>query len=474
MDPIARHLADLNEVAPVAAAALGQIGGKPAIDALVAALSDSRPEVRKAAAGSLGLLKARQAIPALVKAADDKESGSEAILALTRMPTADATYAYLRGIAGKDALVRKQSIEALTSIRDAAKAEVEAKVAAGEIKGGALSLVQQIYSSYQPLTLWSVVGPFPLNAAPPFALDNPIQTSGSEFQGLEGKTVKWRKTRGNSAEHGAVDLERIFGSNDNICAFAVTDFTSASDRDAEFQAGCDDTLTVWLNGEQIFNKEGNGGWRFDEIHMKGRVKAGKNTVVVKCGNISGAWLFSLEAGSERTGRIFQTTVAKRPDRDAYGRFAMSHDGNIENGSKVFHNAQLVGCTRCHETGHNDGGQVGPSLAGVGVKYDRSKLIESVVYPSAQILDGYEQVFVKTRDGEVQAGIIRGEDDHSVTLYDSAAKKYIIKKSNIESRKPSKISLMPEGLEQGISEQDFADLIAYLQSLKDKPAEPAKK
>jgi hypothetical protein len=34
--------------------------------------------------------------------------------------------------------------------------------------------------------------------------------------------------------------------------------------------------------------------------------------------------------------------------------------------------------------------------------------------------------------------------------------------------------MPEGLEQGISEQDFADLIGYLQSLKEKPAETPKK
>jgi putative heme-binding domain-containing protein len=472
-DLIAKHLSDQNEVAPAAATALGQIGGKPAIDALVTALSDSRPEVRKAAAASLGQLRPKQAIPALVKAADDKESGNEAILALTRMPTADATDAYLHGIAGKDALVRKQSVEALTSVRDAAKAEVEAKVAAGDIKGGALSLVQQIYSSYQPLTVWSLVGPFPLDAAPPFELDKPIHAEG-ELKGLDGKPVKWRKVRGNASEHGQVDLGHILGENDNISAFAVTDFTSANERDVTFQAGCDDTLTVWLNGEKIFNKEGNGGWNFEEIHMKGHVKAGKNVVVVKCGNISGAWLFSLEAGSERAGKIFETVAAKKPDRDAYGRFALSHEGNIENGSRIFHNAQLVGCTRCHETGHNDGGQVGPSLAGIGIKYDRAKLIESVVYPSAQILDGYEQVFLKTKDGDVQAGIVKAEDDQSVTLFDSAAKKYVIKKSDIDSRKPSKISLMPEGLEQGISEQDFADLIGYLQSLKEKPAETPKK
>ena len=33
--------------------------------------------------------------------------------------------------------------------------------------------------------------------------------------------------------------------------------------------------------------------------------------------------------------------------------------------------------------------------------------------------------------------------------------------------------MPNGLAEGLTSQDFADLIAYLETLKDKPAEPSK-
>jgi len=40
--------------------------------------------------------------------------------------------------------------------------------------------------------------------------------------------------------------------------------------------------------------------------------------------------------------------------------------------------------------YGEGGEVGPDLTGVGLKYGRDHFIESVLYPSAKILDGYKQ------------------------------------------------------------------------------------
>jgi cytochrome c1 len=51
---------------------------------------------------------------------------------------------------------------------------------------------------------------------------------------------------------------------------------------------------------------------------------------------------------------------------------------------------------------------------------------------------------------------------------------VIKKADIDRRKESPLSAMPEGLEQALSTQEFADLIAYLQSLKEPAPAPAKK
>jgi len=68
--------------------------------------------------------------------------------------------------------------------------------------------------------------------------------------------------------------------------------------------------------------------------------------------------------------------------------------------------------------------------------------------------------------------VRGETADELTLIDTDAKKHVIPKKEIESRKQSDLSLMPDGLQIGLSLQDFADLIAYLENLKDQPVHAA--
>jgi putative heme-binding domain-containing protein len=111
------------------------------------------------------------------------------------------------------------------------------------------------------------------------------------------------------------------------------------------------------------------------------------------------------------------------------------------------------------------------LTGIHAKYSRAFIIESVVDPSKQILDGYQQVLFETQDGQDWAGIVRSETTDEVTIIDSGAVKHVLKKSNIKSRQVSQISLMPEGLERGLSLVEFSDLISYVEH-PDLP-EPAK-
>ncbi|MDB5330888.1 MAG: putative rane-bound dehydrogenase, partial [Phycisphaerales bacterium] len=97
---------------------------------------------------------------------------------------------------------------------------------------------------------------------------------------------------------------------------------------------------------------------------------------------------------------------------------------------------------------------------------RAQIIESVLYPSKQIAAGYEQTLIRTKDGNVQSGVVRGETDTEVTLFDSSANKIVVRKSDIDVRKTSNVSVMPDGLQAGLTPQQFADLIAYLQSLRE--------
>ncbi|HYE19574.1 MAG TPA: PVC-type heme-binding CxxCH protein [Tepidisphaeraceae bacterium] len=173
--------------------------------------------------------------------------------------------------------------------------------------------------------------------------------------------------------------------------------------------------------------------------------------------------------NERTTKLWKyDTKALAPE--AFVRYAKTHPGDVNQGKKVFANANIA-CVKCHRVGEQgQGPDIGPSLVGVGTKYDRQFLIESIVYPSKQILDGYHQTIVRLKDGDVQNGIVRSETDAEVVLFDTGAEKHVIKKTEIASREHGKLSVMPEGLHTALKPEEFADLIAYLESLK----EPAKK
>src|SRR5207244_8860826 len=123
-------------------------------------------------------------------------------------------------------------------------------------------------------------------------------------------------------------------------------------------------------------------------------------------------------------------------------------GDRLRGKKIFNDMTTVACVKCHKA-EAEGGEVGPDLNSVGAKYSRAQIIEHILYPSKIILDGYQQTTVLTKDGDTQAGIVRGETSDELTLLDTEGKKHLIPKNQIEKRKQSELSLMPEGLQLGL-------------------------
>jgi putative heme-binding domain-containing protein len=166
-------------------------------------------------------------------------------------------------------------------------------------------------------------------------------------------------------------------------------------------------------------------------------------------------------------KILETPIAQ------YQEFALVHSGDPKRGRTLFHDLKGVGCIRCHRI-NDEGGDIGPDLTGIRSKYPRVFIIESVLYPSKVILDGYQQVFFKTKDDDDVSGLVRNETPDEVTVIDSAGAKHVLKKANIVSRKVSQISLMPEGLQSGLSVTEFSDLISYLENpvLAPAPKPPA--
>lgn len=120
------------------------------------------------------------------------------------------------------------------------------------------------------------------------------------------------------------------------------------------------------------------------------------------------------------------------------------------------------CTKCHDT--QSGTLLGPDIAKIGKEGTAEYLIESVLFPSKVIKKGYETIVITTVDGRTFTGLLVEEKNGNVTLIDpaSSGKKIVVASADIEDRKVSQKSLMPDGMVNLLSDrQQFLDLAKYL-------------
>jgi len=140
-----------------------------------------------------------------------------------------------------------------------------------------------------------------------------------------------------------------------------------------------------------------------------------------------------------------------------GETINGRDGSIAAGKKIYLSRQ---CALCH----NGGKALGPSLNGVAKRFSAADLFRATVDPSHAIPDRYRAKQVLTSDGEVVLGLVVYESVDGVTLMASDGHTKRVNVDEIEEMRWSKVSLMPEGLLMGLSDQEVADLLAYLSSL----------
>jgi putative heme-binding domain-containing protein len=154
----------------------------------------------------------------------------------------------------------------------------------------------------------------------------------------------------------------------------------------------------------------------------------------------------------------------RGDPFVFRQHALNHGGDSKKGENLFQRLGSTSCATCHRV-HGQGGDVGPDLSLIGGKFDRAHLVESILEPSRQIVEGYRTSVLALTDGRLLSGIVREESAERVTLVDAGGQRLQLAKSQIEERRLSDISLMPDGLANDLTPQQFTDLIAYLESLR---------
>lgn len=132
-------------------------------------------------------------------------------------------------------------------------------------------------------------------------------------------------------------------------------------------------------------------------------------------------------------------------------------GDAARGKLVF---ARQNCVKCHEGGN----RLGPQLNGIYGRFKRHDVFQAIVNPNDQVPERYRAVTIETVDGMIVQGTVIYESVDGITLSDSSGNTVRINKSEIETRQKSRQSVMPSGLLDNASDQDWADLEAYLKTL----------
>lgn len=143
-----------------------------------------------------------------------------------------------------------------------------------------------------------------------------------------------------------------------------------------------------------------------------------------------------------------------------GQVASNRD--FESGKAAFNDAQ---CFTCHRFG-NEGGAVGPELAGAGSKYSRLDILESLLEPSKVVSDQYQNFIIVKKDGEDVVGRLTDENSDRIIMMPSMLTPEAtveIPLAEITSRQPSKVSPMPTGLLNHLTRAEILDLLAFIET-----------
>jgi putative heme-binding domain-containing protein len=136
-------------------------------------------------------------------------------------------------------------------------------------------------------------------------------------------------------------------------------------------------------------------------------------------------------------------------------------GDVRRGESVFFSAK-ASCSVCHRLG-NAGGTTGPDLSKIGETRTERDLLESVLYPSLSFVRSYEPVLIITTSGHAVSGNIRNETADEYVLATGPDKEARVRRDEIEELQPGTVSIMPAGLDQQLTVEQLADLVAFLKN-----------
>lgn len=432
VESVQKLLADSDaRVRSAAAFAAGKLAVRPAADALLRLARDANADVRRSALEALRQLREERVLPLAVAALGDPETGLQALECVGQLGG-------LEQLAAVTELARRQpSTEMLAAVGTVltnwrGTKEIEAKGRAkldrafAEIHGGSGVLLGWFVQSVAP------------------------QDATAQVESLgRGESPDWRLVLSSG-----IDARVRPGNAPDRVWLAYTQIVVAEPMRVEMFAASSSPATIWLNGKVSYQRDKPGVIGPYPDRFEAALSKGVNRVVVRLAGDKAATEFQL--------RFRQRTAT--PERERLALAALARAGNPARGREVFLNADKSLCVKCHRVGEQ-GERIGPELTGLGNRFSKIHIVESVLEPSRTIAPSFETLAIELKSGKVLNGVRVAEDDASVTIADNEGRKQVIPKRDIEEQKRQPLSTMPEGLEKRLSEDEFVDLISYLVNLK---------
>ena len=137
-------------------------------------------------------------------------------------------------------------------------------------------------------------------------------------------------------------------------------------------------------------------------------------------------------------------------------------GNAKAGAEIFQRPQL-GCISCHAV-NGVGGNIGPNLSALGSAQPIDFIVGAILDPQKEIKEGFTSVSVTMKDGEEYQGYAVRETKDELVLRDVLQNKEVrLRRANIQERRQNG-SVMPSGLADTLTREEFRDLVKYLSEL----------
>lgn len=211
--------------------------------------------------------------------------------------------------------------------------------------------------------------------------------------------------------------------------------------------------------EDVGLKASNGA-SFDNFLKNVRSLALQNTPPGELAEM--AAILSGKAPAAAAAAPARTTVREWKTEDLQPELAKLTAGrDRKRGRELYAAAQ---CAACHRL-EGEGGAVGPDLTGVASRFAPLDLLKSVTEPSAVVSEQYQFTILHLKNGDDVVGRIVSETDGKLVVMTDPLKQASVelKAADVESRRPSPLSPMPEGLLNTFHADEILDLLSYLQA-----------